>query len=117
MFMTVFMRLLGAWSLGVWAEPRHVGVSRGGMFAWGGRFGVGPVTVGAGHVDDDALVLVVARVCFAGDSAVGVEELVGDVGEHGGAAWGDAAFGDESEKAGEELVDVDAGVEFGEGRE
>src|SRR5260370_42273944 len=71
------------------------------------------VAIGARHIDDDALGLVVARVCFAGDSAVGGEELVGDVGEYGGAAWGDTAFGDESEKGGEELVDVDAGVEFG----
>jgi len=82
-----------------------------------GHDGALSVAIGARHIDDDSLGLVVARVCFAGDSAVGVEELVGDVGEHGGAAWGDAAFGDESEKAGEELVDVDAGVEFGEVRE
>jgi hypothetical protein len=82
-----------------------------------GHDGALSIAVGARHIDDDALGLVVARVCFAGDSAVGVEELVGDVGEHGGAAWGDTAFGDESEKAGEELVNVDAGVEFGEVRE
>src|SRR5216683_106857 len=51
---------------------------------------------------------------FAIDGAVGVEELVGDVGEHGGAAGGDAAFGDEDHQPGEELVDVDGGVELGE---
>src|SRR5216683_796782 len=51
---------------------------------------------------------------FANDGAVGVEELVGDVGEHGGAAGGDAAFGDEDHQPGEELVDVDGGVELGE---
>ena len=45
---------------------------------------------------------------------MGMEELVGDVGEDGGAAGGDAAFGDEKEEAGEELVDVDGGVELGE---
>ena len=45
---------------------------------------------------------------------MGVEELVGDVGKDGGAARGDAAFGDEGEKAAEELADVDAGGEFGE---
>ncbi len=51
---------------------------------------------------------------FAIDGAVGVGELVGDVGEHGGAAGGDAAFGDEDHQPGEELVDVDGGVELGE---
>ena len=51
---------------------------------------------------------------FAVDGAVGVEELVGDVGEDGGAAGGDAAFGDEDHQPGEELVDVDGGVELGE---
>src|SRR5712664_2380010 len=51
---------------------------------------------------------------FAIDGAVGVEKLVGDVGEHGGAAGGDAAFGDEDHQPGEELVDVDGGVELGE---
>src|SRR5712664_3328356 len=50
---------------------------------------------------------------FAIDGAVGVEELVGDVGEDGGAAGGDASFGDEGEEAGEELADVGAGGEFG----
>jgi hypothetical protein len=45
---------------------------------------------------------------------MGVEELVGDVGKDGGAARGDAAFGDEGEKAAEELADVDAGGELGE---
>jgi hypothetical protein len=54
------------------------------------------------------------RLGFEGDGAMGVEELVGDVGEDGGAAWGDAAFGDEDEEASEEFVDVRAGGEFGE---
>jgi hypothetical protein len=35
-----------------------------------------------------------------GRSAAGVKELVADVGENGGAAGGDAAFGDENEEAG-----------------
>src|SRR6266852_3853728 len=51
---------------------------------------------------------------FAVDGAVGVEELVGDVGEDGGASGGDAAFGDEDQQPGEELVAVDGGVELGE---
>jgi hypothetical protein len=54
------------------------------------------------------------EVIVAGDGAMGVEELVGDVGHDGGAAGGDAAFGDEDEEAGEKLVDVEAGVELGE---
>jgi hypothetical protein len=53
----------------------------------------------------------------AGDGAMGVEELVGDVGHDGGASGGNAAFGDEDEEAGEKLVDVDAGAELGELRE
>jgi len=48
-----------------------------------------------------------------GDGAVGVWELVGDVGRDGGAARGDAALGEEDKEPGEELVDVDGGVEFG----
>jgi hypothetical protein len=43
-----------------------------------------------------------------------VEELVGDVGQDGGAAGRDAAFGDEGEEAGEELADVRADGELGE---
>ena len=54
---------------------------------------------------------------FLADGAVGVEELVGDVSEDGGAARGDTAFGDEDEEAGEELVDGSGGVEFGRLRE
>ena len=49
------------------------------------------------------------EVVIAGDGAVGMEELVGDVGQDEGAAREDAAFGDELE----EFVDVDTGVEFG----
>ena len=48
-----------------------------------------------------------------GDGAVGVWELVGDVGRDGGAARGDAALGEEDKEPGEELVDVDGGVELG----
>ncbi len=80
---------------------------------WRSRFGVGPVAIGAGDVNDN-LRVVVGRGGFEEDGAVGVEELVGDVGEDGGAAGGDAAFGDEGEEAGEELADVRAGGELGE---
>jgi hypothetical protein len=51
---------------------------------------------------------------FAFDALVRVEELVGDVGEDGGAARGNAAFGDEGEETGEELADVHGGIELGE---
>jgi hypothetical protein len=47
-------------------------------------------------------------------AGVGVEELVGDVSEDRGAARGDAAFGDQSEEAGEKLAEIDGGREFGE---
>jgi hypothetical protein len=50
---------------------------------------------------------------FAVDGAVGVEELVGDVGHDGSAARGDAAFGDEDQELGEELVDVNGVLELG----
>jgi len=76
--------------------------------------GVLLVAIGARHIEDELLGLVAYRIGFTGDGTVGVEELVGDVGEDGGAARGDAAFGDKDEEPGEKLVDVDAGVKFGE---
>jgi hypothetical protein len=48
------------------------------------------------------------------DGAVGVQELVGDVGQDGGAARGDAALADLDEEIGEELVDREGGLELGE---
>jgi len=48
------------------------------------------------------------------DGAVGVEELIGDVGQDGGAARGDAALGDLDKEIGEELVDREGGLELGE---
>jgi len=79
----------------------------------GGVFGLGaePIVEGVGDVEDDLGVFLGG---FEGDGAVGVEELVGDVGKDRGAAWGDASFGDEGEKAAEELADVGAGGELGE---
>lgn len=47
-------------------------------------------------------------------SAVGVEKLVGNVGQDGGAAGADATFGDENEEASEELADVNGGGEIRE---
>ncbi len=43
-----------------------------------------------------------------------VQELVGDVRQNGGAARGDAAFGDEDEESGKELVDLGGRLECGE---
>jgi len=53
-------------------------------------------------------------IVFACDGAMGVEELVGDVGKDGGAAREYAAFGDEDQEAVEELVDVRGGIELRE---
>ena len=51
---------------------------------------------------------------FAVDGAMGVEELVGDVSQDGGAARGDAALGNKDQELGEELVDVNGGLKLGE---
>jgi hypothetical protein len=72
------------------------------------------VAIGAREVEDDFLGFVVG---FLVDGAVRMEELVGEVAEHGGAAGRDAAFGDLNDEAGEEFLNVLAGrefVEFGE---
>jgi len=74
---------------------------------------LGSVADGAGHIHDDVDVVVVG-VIFAVDGAVGVQELVGDVSQNGGAARGDAALGHLDEEAGEKLPDVGAGGELGE---
>ena len=42
-----------------------------------------------------------------------MEELTGEVPHGGGAARGDAAFGDEGEEADDEIADVSGGVELG----
>src|ERR1700682_4952438 len=46
-----------------------------------------------------------------------VKELIGDVSENGGASRRDAASGNQSEEAGEELAHIDSGGELGEFRE
>ncbi len=50
-------------------------------------------------------------------AGVRVEELIGDVSENGSASRRDAAFGDQSEEAGEKLAEIDGRREFGELRE
>ena len=68
------------------------------------------VEFGAREVEDDLLGLVVG---FPVHRAVGMEELAGDEREDGGAARGDAAFGDLGEKASQEKADVFGGGEVG----
>jgi hypothetical protein len=48
---------------------------------------------------------------------VGVEKLIRDVSENGGAPRRDAAFGDQGEETGEKLAKIDRGRELGELRE
>lgn len=68
----------------------------------------GVVAVWAGHIEDD---LGGFGICFFGDGGEGAEELVGDVGEDGGAAGRDFVLGEEEEQAGEEVVDLGGGGE------
>src|SRR5271154_970451 len=66
----------------------------------------------AGHVDDDALRFVCRGLRGRGlgvfglavDYGLGVEEELGDVGEGGGVAAGDAVVGEVFEEVGEEEV-------------
>jgi len=70
--------------------------------------GVGRVAVGAGHVEDDGGGL---GVFLFGDGGEGAEELVGNVGEDGGAASGNFVLREEEEQAREEIVDLGGGGE------
>jgi len=63
-----------------------------------------PVALGARHIVDDSDGLFLGGIGFEEDGAVGVEELVGDVGQDGGAAGGDAAFGDERRRRARNLL-------------
>jgi hypothetical protein len=56
--------------------------------------------VGARAVADDGDGAVGVALVVVINGAVGVEELVGDVGQDGGVARGDAALGDEGEEMG-----------------
>ena len=86
----------------------HIGVRglwlRLGLFA----------AVWARRVKDDLrrLVRIFLGIEFAVDRGKSAEELIGDVGEDGGAAGRDFVFGEEEEEAGEEGVDGDGGAEF-----
>ena len=79
-----------------------------------GVLGYTLVAFGAREVEDDLLGLVFS---FAVHGTMGMEELIGEVAENGGAAGRDASLGDLDDEAGEESLDVLAGrelVEFGE---
>ena len=66
------------------------------------------VAVRTWHVEDDGGGL---GVHLFGDGGEGTEELVGDVGEDGGAAGGDFVLREEEEQAREEVVDLCGGGE------
>lgn len=72
------------------------------------------VAFGAREIDDDLLGLVVLLAVLAAKGAMGMEQLVRDVRQNGGAAGRDAALGDEDEQPGEELLDVSGRLELRE---
>src|SRR5689334_21894119 len=73
-----------------------------------GRSCVWQAAFGSGRVEDERSGL---GVFLFGDGWKGAEELVGDVGEYGGAAGGDFVLGEEEEQAREEVVDLGGGRE------
>src|SRR5690242_19698977 len=91
--------------------------TRGSNLSWRGR----PIMAsslsrasGAREIEDDLLGLGVFLVQFLFDNAVGMQELARDVGENGGAAGRDAAFGGLDEQAREEFAQVLGRGELGE---
>ena len=70
----------------------------------------GLVALWAREVEDEFRWLVFR---FLVDGAMGMEELIGDVGENSGAAGRDAPLGDLRQEAGEEFLDVLAVKEVG----
>ncbi len=66
---------------------------------------------GAGDIDDDFLWSGVFLLAHRGE---GAEEEAADVGEDGGAAWGDAALLKSKREVREVGVDVGGGFLFGE---
>ena len=50
------------------------------------------------------------RLPFLLDGREGAEELVGDVGQDGGAARGDAVLREMDEERGEEVIDLRGGI-------
>jgi len=74
----------------------------------------GIVAAGAREVDDDLGLVFVFGMEFVLDGGEGAQDQIAGVGHDGGAARGDAVFGLKMQEAGEELVDGDSGLEFGE---
>jgi len=72
------------------------------------------VAFGAREIDDDLLGMVVLLADVAGKGAMGMEQLVRDVRQYSSAAGRDAAFGDEDERPGQELLDVGGRLELRE---
>ncbi|SRR5712692_10116315 len=75
------------------------------------------VALGAREIEDDWLGLVVQFLFFLLDDAVGMEELVGDVGENRGAPGRHTALGGLDEEAGKEFAQVFGGAEMGQAAE
>jgi len=91
-------------------KPGHYNLQRlawGGLGLWG-RF-VGLVTLRGWQIP---IPLDGLAIDFALDSYERVKELVGDVGQDGGTARGDAVLDDQDEELGEELVDLVCGLEI-----
>jgi hypothetical protein len=63
--------------------------------------GLGQVALGTWRVEDERSGL---GVFLLGDGGEGAEELVGDIGEDGGAAGGDFVLREEEEQAREEVA-------------
>ena len=72
---------------------------------------LGEVADGAGDIDDDFLWSGVFLFAYRGE---GAEQQAVDVGQDGGAAWGDAALLEGEGKVPEVGVDVGGGFLFGE---
>jgi len=84
----------------------RVGCGRDGLVV--GTAGNVAGALGALHVENDRSL---AAIFLFGDGGEGAEELVGDVGEDGGAAGGDFVLGEEEQQAREKVVYLGGGGE------
>src|ERR1700747_1011800 len=89
-------------SLGSRLEGRLSGA--GGWWRWLRL--IAAIAVGTGHVKDDLCLAI-----FFGHGREGTEDETVDVGDYGGAARGDAAFGEEIVESAESFVDGFGGLE------
>jgi hypothetical protein len=69
---------------------------------------------GAGEIAEVDADYFVIGMEFVLDGGEGAEEQIAGVGHAGGTARGDAIFGLKKKETGEELIDRDGGLEFGE---